>query len=308
MKGANRMSDFVIRAANVYKKYDRKSTLGAYTIDIPANGIVGIVGRNGSGKTTLMKMCAGLLDVSEGTLEVFGGSPMNNLAVLADLVYTYHHMTYEKQLKLQNILGNYQVMFPNFDPAFAGKLLAYFNLNPKAKYRDLSQGMASVFNFICGLSCRAKLTMFDEPVLGMDITVRQAAYEVLLRDYSEHPRTIMISSHLLSELEGVLSDLLLIDNGQVVLFSNIDDLRQSAYRVAGAQAGVTAFVQGKRIVAQKSGLSDEAVIFAPLDEQAALSAKQSGLTVSAVRPEDLCVYLTKDNKEGELECLWPKAN
>ena len=75
--------------------------------------------------------------------------------------------------------------------------------------------------------------MLDEPVLGMDVTVRKSAYEILLRDFAEHPRTFIISSHLLSEIEGLLSDILLIEKGKLVLHSPIDDVRQSAYRVDG---------------------------------------------------------------------------
>jgi ABC-2 type transport system ATP-binding protein len=144
--------------------------------------------------------------------------------------------------------------------------------------------------------------MLDEPVLGMDVTVRKAAYEVLLREFSENPRTIIVSSHLLSEIEGILSDIILIDRAKLVLHKNIDDLRQSAYRVSGIQSAVEAFTQGKNVIFKKIGLGDscEAVIY----ESLSVGAIDPRLSVSAVRAEDLCVYLTKENKEGELECLW----
>jgi len=172
----------------------------------------------------------------------------------------------------------------------------------------LSQGMASIFNFICGLSCRTPLVMLDEPVLGMDVTVRKAAYEILLREFSEHPRTFIVSSHLLSEIEGILSDIILIDEGKLVLHEEIDELRQRAYRVEGELSAVDTFTIGRSIIHKKTGLTTEAIVFEQLTETAAAEAKRQGLTVSAVRPEDLCIYLTKENKEGELECLWQKAN
>jgi ABC-2 type transport system ATP-binding protein len=216
-------------------------------VAVPENGIIGLIGRNGSGKTTLMKMCSGLLNVTSGSLEVFGGTPMDNLNVLSDVVYTYHNIEYDKILRLISIIENYAIMFKDFDIKFAKKLLKYFDLNPKLKYTGLSQGMASVFNFICGISCRAKLTMLDEPVLGMDVTVRKSVYEVLLRDYTENPRTIIVSSHLLSELEGVLSDIILIDKGKLILFDNIDNLRQAAYRVEGEKPAVDTFIEDKNV-------------------------------------------------------------
>ena len=302
------MNEPVIRAKKLCKIYDKKTAIQSFSIDIPEGGLIGLIGRNGSGKTTFMKMCAGRLDVTSGSLEVFGSAPMDNLNVLSRLVYTHHDVTYSKQLNLQNIVKNYAAMFPDFDMDFAVRLLKYFDISSEMKYRQLSQGMKSVFNFICGLSCRSKLTMFDEPVLGMDITVRKAAYEILLRDYTEHPRTIIISSHLLAELESVLSDILLIDEGCLVLFRNIDDLRQSAYRVEGEKDAVDAFCAGKNTIYVKNGSSGEAVIMETFNDGVAARAKQSGLRVSTVRPEDLCVYMTKENKEGELECLWQKTN
>jgi ABC-2 type transport system ATP-binding protein len=175
----------------------------------------------------------------------------------------------------------------------------------KMKYKSLSQGMGSVFNFLCALSCRAPLTMFDEPVLGMDVTVRKSAYEILLRDFTEHPRTFIISSHLLSEIEGVLSDILLIEQGQTVLNCPIDDMRQSAYRVHGNPLGIDGFIPGKKVIARKtSETGSYAIIYEPYTENAAVLAKQQGLTISSVKAEDLCVCLTRQDKEDEFECLW----
>lgn len=303
------MPDLIIKATNLTKNYGSKKAIDDFSVSIPADGIIGLIGRNGSGKTTFMKLCAGLLNKTGGTVEVFGKEPMDNLEVLSNLTYTYHDLRYEKPLKLLSILQNYAVMFQSFDMEFALKLLKYFDLRKEMKYRYLSQGMASTFNFICGLSCRVPLTMFDEPVLGMDITVRRAAYEVLLREYNEHPRTIIISSHLLSELEGVLSDILLIDKGRMILHENIDDLRQVAYRIQGDKNNLDGFCKDKKVIYYKNGdLNSTAVIHEKPDELTMQTAKAAGLQISSVRAEDLCIYLTRENKEGQLECLWQKTN
>ena len=230
---------------------------------------------------------------------------MDNLPVLNKLVYTYHNVAYDPNFRLEMIIYAYKTMFKNFDPTFADKLMKFFELNGRIKYRDLSQGMCSAFNFLCALSCRAELTIFDEPVLGMDVTVRKSAYDILLRDYAEFPRTFIISSHLLSELEGLLSDILLIEHGKVILHGPIDDVRQSAYRVDGSQAAIDSFITGRNVIAhKKTDLSCFAVVYENITENTAKSAKSLGLTISNVRAEDLCVYLTRQNKEDELACLW----
>ncbi|MCL2662109.1 MAG: ABC transporter ATP-binding protein [Oscillospiraceae bacterium] len=298
------MSD-VVRTVNLSKNYGKTHALSDMSIIIAENSITGLIGRNGSGKTTLLKILAGLLDKTEGEVLVFGEQPMDNLPVLNKLVYTYHDVPYDGGLKLKKLLTFYKLMFPDFDHEFAGKLMSFFELSGKMKYKHLSQGMGSIFNFICALSCRAPLTMMDEPVLGMDVTVRKSAYEILLRDFTEHPRTFIISSHLLSELEGTLSDILLIEQGRVVLNKSIDDVRQSAYRIDGSSDAILRYIKDKKVITKKiSKLNRFAIVYEPLTDAAAEAIKMQGLTVSSVRAEELCVFLTQQNKEDELECLW----
>ena len=303
------MSEFAIEAEDLTKQYGLLKAVDSLSVEIQSGGITGLIGRNGSGKTTFMKLCAGLTQVSGGRLEVFGETPMDNIAVLDRLVYIHSGIVYEDQLKLRAILKNYAAMFTRFDLAFAQRLLDYFHLSPKLSYKGLSQGMRGVFNFICGLSCRAELTLLDEPVLGLDAPSRKAVYEIMLRDYTEYPRTIIVSSHLLAELEGILSDILLIDNGKLILHSNTDDLKQSVYHAEGDSSGLEAFCRGKKIIWSKKGpFRHEAVIMECFDDAVAIGAERYGVQVAGVRLEDLCIYLTPSRKEGDLECLWQKTN
>jgi len=304
-KGAIRMNEFVVQLNNLQKQFGKKAALNNLTFDIPENSITGLIGRNGSGKTTLMRILAGQLDITSGAASVFNENPMDNIGVLQHLIYSYHNFEYQKNINLRSILEAYHTLFPNFDIIFANKLMKYFELNGKMKYNSLSQGMASIFNFLAALSCRCKLTMLDEPVLGMDITVRRAAYEILLRDYTENPRTFIISSHLFNELETVLSDIVLIDNGEKVLQGNIDEIRNSAYRIDGEASIIDSFTMDKNILDRQNGpLQSFAVIYEPLTELVQSEINKAGLALSSIRVEDLCIYLTKQNKEEELKCLW----
>ena len=295
----------VVKTTALCKRFGKKHALSDMSLTVAENSITGLIGRNASGKTTLLKILAGILDKTSGDALVFGQPPADNMQVLNKLVYTYHNVPYDPGLNLGTILYAYKAMFPDFDSVFADKLMNYFELGPGMKYKNLSQGMGSIFNFLCALSCRVPLTLLDEPVLGMDVTVRKSAYEILLRDFTEHPRTFIISSHLLSEIEGTLSDILLIEQGRVVLNSPVDDVRQSAYRIDGDQASIEEFTANKEVIYRKvSGLSCFAVIYEPYTEAVMESAKRQGLSVSPVRAEELCIYLTQQNKEDELECLW----
>lgn len=299
----------IISTKNLSKTYEDNVALKNVTLNINSNELIGLIGTNGSGKTTFMKLIAGLLDKTSGSLEVFGEEPMDNLNVLERIVFTYHDLTLPPDQPLKSLLNSYEVMYPNFDRVFAEKLMNLFHLNPKAKYKSLSQGMMSLFNFICGISTRAELTMLDEPILGMDVTVRKSAYEILLRDYMEHPRTIIISSHILSELEDILSEMIIINKGEVLLYDNIDNIRDSAYRVDGSAEHLNNFTQNKEVIYKSSSpLHSFMVVKDLITENTVEEAKSHNLTISRIRPEELYVYLAGNDYEEGMECLWTEKN
>ena len=302
------MANPIIEAQSLTKSFGKKTVLDNLSFSMYDSGIIGFVGRNGSGKTTLMQLCAGLIPISSGQLKLWGQSPFNNLSVLSRLIYSYHDVTYSSSLRLKAVLGDYEALFPNFDRAFAEGLLSYFDLDPTAKYAKLSKGMASTCNFICALAARTPLTLLDEPTLGMDVTVRKAAYEILVREYSENPRLFIIASHWTSEIEGFLDDVLILDEGRLVLHDSIEGMRQSAYRLEGDQATLDAFIVDKDVIHRTAGeTKSSAVVREPASERLIRETQEMNLRLSAVRPEDLYVYLTHENKGGDLECLWQEA-
>jgi len=298
--------DFAIEAKSLNKSFGKKQVLSGLDFSLGTSSITGLLGRNGAGKTTLMKMCAGhIAKGPNGTLKVLGANPFNNLTVLSKLIYSCHDLSYSGGLKLKTILSDYNALFPTFELSFAEGLLSYFDLDTDARYVGLSQGDKSTFNFICALAARTPLTMLDEPTLGMDITVRKAAYEILMREYSEHPRTFIIASHLISEVENVLDDVLILDDGKIALHASIENMRQSAYQIQGDKTAIEAFVTGKKVIHKDFAETlSTVVIYEPATEATAQEAHSAHLRLSAVRPEDLYVYLTHERKGGDLECLW----
>ncbi|MEG0308791.1 MAG: ABC transporter ATP-binding protein [Clostridium sp.] len=301
--------DYCIEANNLMKSYKSKIALSDISVKLNSNELIGLIGSNGSGKTTFMKLCAGLLEKTQGELTVLGGAPMDNLNVLENIVYCYPNMPHDRNLSLLKITEYYKIMYPTFDFQFASKLLKHFDFNTKYKYDSLSQGMKSLFNFICGISTRASLTMFDEPILGMDVKVRKSVYDILLRDYIEHPRTIIISSHILSELENLLSELLIINDGTLVLYKDMDSIKESAYRVDGSSADLKEFFKNKNVLHENlSDFSAFGIIEEAITSSMEAEAKSRNLKISRIRPEELYVYLTGNNYEGGLDSLWTNDN
>ncbi len=298
-------SNHAVSTENLCKNYREIAAVHKISVDIPENVILGLIGRNGSGKTTFLRLCAGQLEKTSGKINVFGEEPMNNLSVLEKLIYSTSNYQFGKTTRILTILRNFYYMFQQFDIEFAKKLLDYFSLSLKKIYGQMSLGETSLFNFICALATRSPLTMLDEPILGMDTTIRSAVYEILLRDYNENPRTFIISSHLLSEIEGLLSDIMLIDKGALVLCKNIDELRSSAYKVEGSGEALDKFLIGRESIFRKNGgLTNYAVINSHCLENDKKEIAELSLTLSAVRPEELCFLLTSENKDSDMDKIW----
>jgi ABC-2 type transport system ATP-binding protein len=287
--------------------YGNHLALKNITVQLNENQLIGLIGRNGSGKTTFMKACAGLLHPSTGEVKVLNHNPMNNIVVLEQVIYSYPGVPFHESNTLARIIQCFKMFYTEFDQVFAEKLLSIFSLKPTLRYNNLSQGMSSLFNFICALSTRAKITLLDEPVVGMDVTVRKKVYEILLRDYMEYPRTIVISSHMLSEMEDILSEILLIDNGTLIFYKDMEEVSSMAYRVDGAREDIEIFIRNRYTLYKKyNTMSSFAIIDGNCDSDALKISKDLKLNISKVRPEELCVYITKQNGEEDIECLWEK--
>lgn len=295
----------IIQASQLTLDYGKHLALNDISLAINENQLIGLVGVNGSGKSTFMKLCAGLLYPTKGTLNVNQESPINNINLLSQIVYSYPNIPYKATNTLDTLLDYYSMFYKTFDKSFAYKLLDFFSLKSNQKYKDLSQGMTSVFNFICALSTRAKLTLLDEPILGMDVTIRKKVYEILLRDYIENPRTIIISSHILSELEDILSELLFIHEGQIILYMDMDEASTLAYRVDGTEDAVKQYITDKKVLSRcYQSLNSYAIIEGIADESARKNSSTLNLNISRVRPEEYYVYKTNPEGRVNIEWLW----
>src|SRR5574344_1683368 len=155
--------EHTITANQVTLNYGNKIALQDVSIQIHEKQLIGIIGRNGSGKTTFLKLCSGILEPTQGEIKIFGGNPIHNIEVAKKIIYSSADTEHRPKNHLKSILEYYRLVYPQFDMVFANKLMEIFHLNPKLRYGSLSKGMASIFNFICGLSSRASLTLFDEP-------------------------------------------------------------------------------------------------------------------------------------------------
>lgn len=288
----------VIECEGLIKKQGQLKAINDLSFTIEENTITGLIGRNGAGKTTLLKVLAGFWRATAGDVKVFSEGPFNNLLVSANSIYIDDQMDFPTSLTIKEILDEAGRFYEKWDKQLAGRLFDYFSFHPNQIHNNLSKGKMSTFNMIIGLASRCALTMFDEPTTGMDAAVRKDFYRALLKDYIAHPRTIIISSHHLEEVEDLLEDVLLIENGEKHLHLPMDELKQYAVGLTGRTEIILQWTHDKEVIFKESIGNDTTYIVVRNDYLPVDQAKRLGIKISPVSSSDLCVYLTNKTKGG----------
>jgi len=256
------------------------------------NRIHGLLGRNGAGKTTLMQLLTGQEFASSGTIEVFGESPVENARVLDRVCFIKESQRYPEDFRVRHVLKSAAWFFADWDAEFAEELVERFRVPRNRRMKKLSRGQLSAVGVIVGLASRAPLTFFDEPYLGLDAVARQLFYDVLLADFAEHPRTVVLSTHLIDEVSNLLEHVLVIDEGRIIIDADADELRGSAVDVVGGRAAVEAFTAGREVLHRTALGALATATVAGLDEAGRAAARQAGLELAPVSLQQLVIRTT----------------
>ncbi len=290
----------VVNCEGLVKKYGRSKALNDLSFQISENKITGLIGRNGAGKTTLLKIMAGFQKQTSGEIKVFNEHPYNSLFASANSILVDDQMAFPIALNLGEVLEAAASFYPKWDEGLARRLFDYFSFRNNQRHSELSKGMKSTFNMIVGLASRCSLTMFDEPTTGMDASVRKDFYRALLKDYIANPRTIIISSHHLEEMEDLLEDILLLKDGLKLLHLTVSDLKEYAIGVKGNANALLEWLDDKEVLYKKEiGTSMiYAVIENVYSEKIKQDAPKYGFELLPVSSNDICIYLTEKEKGG----------
>lgn len=296
------MTGSIVRASGLTKRYGDMTAVDAVDFSLEEDRIYGLLGRNGAGKTTIMQLLTGQLFPTSGTVEVFGREPAENADALRQMCFIAESQRYPDSFSPLHVFKAARWFFENWDAGFAEQLTADFRLPVKRPIKKLSRGQLSAVGVIVGLASRAPLTFFDEPYLGLDAVARHLFYDRLLEDYAQHPRTVVLSTHLIDEVAKLLEHVIIIDQGRILLDKNADDVRGSATTVAGPQNAVEAFVAG-RTVFGREGLGGLAsvTIGGRLSHPDRVQAAELGLELAPVSLQQLVIHLTGSDPAGSGE-------
>ncbi len=212
----------LIECRDLTKKYGSHTALSNINIQICRGHIIGLLGPNGSGKTTLIKLITGLLSPSAGAVyvneEPVGVKSKNLISYLPDHTYLDKHM------RVRDVMDFFEDFYQDFDSMRAYDMLNKLDINPNHKLKTLSKGNQEKVQLILVMSRRASLYILDEPIAGVDPAARDYILNTILSNYDENA-SILISTHLISDIENILDEVIFIQNGAIHTHASVDDLR-----------------------------------------------------------------------------------
>jgi ABC-2 type transport system ATP-binding protein len=285
---------FAVRLDDVVVRYGSTSAVDGVSATIRPGVITGILGRNGAGKTTMLQLLAAYTRPTSGTVAVgpegHEEDPWENPWITSATQLVRESGDLIDEDKVSESLAYYAAMRPEWDADLAGRLLDLFEVDARKRPADLSRGKRSAVGATIGLASRAPLTVFDEVYLGMDAPTRYAFYDEILADYAAHPRTILLSSHLVEEVERLFEDVVVVHRGRVLLAEPADVMRGRGHSLTGPAAPVESLAGDRRVLhRQQLGPTLQVTVEGPPDADAARAA---GVQVGAVPLQDLFVRLT----------------
>ena len=214
----------LIQAGGLTLRYGRKTALDDVSFSVPKGRVVGLLGHNGAGKTSLMKALVGLLPCT-GNLTVLGLAPMaDRVRLLEQLSYIPDVAILPRWARVEQLITLMSGLHPRFSAERARALLKRTSVKPLDKVKTLSKGMVAQVHLALMAAVDARLMILDEPTLGLDVLSRKAFYEMLIDEWCDGERSVLVSTQQVEEIESLLSDVLMLNEGKLVLSISLEEV------------------------------------------------------------------------------------
>ncbi len=217
------MNEFVLEVKEISKSYGKKPALTNINLNLEPGKIIGLLGPNGSGKTTLIKLINGLLTPNSGEILV-DGEPIGSDSKIA-ISYLPDKTYLPDWMKVSDMFKMFKNFYSNFDVDKARDMLRRLNISENERLKTLSKGNKEKVQLILVMSRNAKLYLLDEPIGGVDPAARDYILNTIITSYNPDA-SVVISTHLISDIEKILDEAVFINNGQIVLHETVDDIRE----------------------------------------------------------------------------------
>ena len=260
------MSEIIIKAESIKKNYDASYALDGIDIEVLSGQILGLIGPNGAGKSTFLQSILGLIK-TEGNLEVLGMDPRRDRHQLLKEVCSITDVAVlPKWMTVDQVLQYVDGVHPKFDIKKCLSILSKTDIKRSSKIKILSRGLVVQLHLSIVMAIDAKLLVLDEPTLGLDLIYRKEFYSQLIEDYYDGDRTILIRTHQVEEIEGVLSDALFMNQERVVMYDSIESINKKFLELRPNNDSIE---KGRSLqpIHQRIELGREVLLFEDIDEK-----------------------------------------
>ena len=213
----------IVKFNNVSKNYGKKEALKNINLEIPKGRIIGLLGPNGSGKSTMIKLINGLLTPNEGEILIKGIKPAKESKKIVS--YLPERTYLNDWMKVKDIIEFFKDFYADFDEERANAMLKDLSIDTNEKLKTMSKGTKEKVQLILVMSRTADIYILDEPIGGVDPAARSYILKTILTNYNENS-TLLIATHLISEIENICDDVIFISKGNIVLQGQVDEIRE----------------------------------------------------------------------------------
>lgn len=285
-----------IQVQAVQQAFRGQTVLDNLNLTIKPNTIYGLLGRNGAGKSTLLNIISNRIFADSGTVTMDNETMCDNDHTLGKVYLMSEVNLYSERSRVKQLFKTTALLYGDFDDAHANKLAQKFGLDLNARFGKLSTGYRTIFKLIIALCVPADYVFLDEPVLGLDANHREIFYQELIETYSDHPRTFVISTHLIEEIANLIEHVFVLDNHHIIVDGDVTDILGQSYAVTGPQTDVSTYTDGLNIIGKDhlGGITAH-YVYGPLDNDRPIP---DTVTVEHLDLQKLFVNLTNTKEEA----------
>ncbi|OLO37052.1 ABC transporter [Alkalihalophilus pseudofirmus] len=289
--------NFDIVAKNLSLHFKDFEALKDISFTLEFGKTYGLLGRNGAGKTSLLSLLASYRELTSGALTIGGEDPFENRKMMSHVGFVYEADFSDEDEAVKGYFDFAERYRPYFDRNYAEELAHRFKLPLDKPINKLSSGKQSALNAILGLASRTPVTILDEVYLAMDAPTRELFYEEVIEEQARHPRTMILSTHLVLEMEYLFDHVLLLHDGKMLVDEPYDEFVVRGSSITGSKKKVDSFVSGmQQLKTQQLGDTKSVMVYGELSEGKCLEGERLGLEIGPVSLQELFIHLTGEEE------------
>lgn len=295
MSGVSKMEQLTVN--KLTKKYGKKVILDDLSFQLAPAKIYGLFGRNGAGKSTLLNIITNRIFPTSGDIKLGDQDVNNNDQELGKIYLMSEVDMYTKRTTIKRMMELADEAYENFDFQNAQRLLKEFALDPQEIFANLSTGQRTTAKLVVALNVNADYILLDEPVLGLDANHRELFYKELIKTFQNKPRTFVLSTHLIEEIQQLVERVIIIDNHKIIEDADVETLLNQAYAISGPGQDVDNYTNGLNVLSTETmGNIKTTYVLDQLDDQQVIPDR---VKIDHYDLQHLFIYLTNGGEQHD---------